>query len=185
MSDEEKRGEMTEDFAQSQQEASVQATPEKAAAENPLFCGSYTHGIDAKGRMIVPSSFRNALGDKFVVAPTLDFQAIALYPTSEWIKVQDKLEALLNIDARAQRLINQFNKYSYSESETDAQGRLLLPQKLRGKYLGEAREVEISGAKSHIRVVETAKGAQEDEDFMREIPDPLAFMAELQRERKP
>ena len=34
------------------------------------FVGSYTHGIDAKGRMIIPASFREPLGSRFAVAPT-------------------------------------------------------------------------------------------------------------------
>lgn len=149
-----------------------------------LFTGSYTHGLDAKGRLIVPVDFRQMLGSPFVVAPTLDFQSIALYPTEEWLKIEDRLEKLLELDARAQRLIDQFNKYSYDNSETDTQGRLLLPQKLRAKYLQDARDVEINGAKTHVRVVESVRGAQEDAAFEREIPDPLQFMAELQLRQK-
>lgn len=170
------------------------AQPDKAAVDAPaesgeqspaeprrrLFTGSYTHGLDAKGRMIVPIDFRQMLGTPFVVAPTLDFKSIALYPTEEWLKIESRLEALLALDARAQRLIDQFNKYSYDNSETDAQGRLLLPQKLRAKYLGDARDVDINGANTHVRVIESAKGAEEDAAFEREIPDPLAFMAQLQ-----
>ena len=148
-----------------------------------LFSGSYTHGVDAKGRMIIPAPFREALGERFVVAPTPDFQAIALYPTEEWIARQEQLEDLAELDARAQRLIDRFNKFSYTDSETDVQGRLLLPQKMRAKYLGNSRNVEISGAKTHIRVVNEETGAVEDETFERDFPDPLAFMAELQTRR--
>lgn len=193
MSDEQKRGDTTDE---SPVEVNAQNTAANSTSANEneslqallkqarcLFSGSYTHGIDAKGRMIVPANFRQSLGDKFVVAPTPDFQAIALYPLLEWVREQEKLEELADIDARAQRLILQFNKYSYTDSETDAQGRLLLPQKMRSKYLGDARDVEISGAKTYIRVVDSAVGDKEDEDFLKDIPDPLAFIAQLQREK--
>ena len=185
MSDEQNR----EDVAEQQKTADAAPTPEsdEKSPDQPrrrLFTGSYTHGLDAKGRLIVPIDFRLMLGTPFVVAPTLDFQSIALYPTEEWLKIEDRLEKLLELDARAQRLIDQFNKYSYDNSETDAQGRLLLPQKLRAKYLQDARDVEIDGAKTHVRVVESVKGAQEDAAFEREIPDPLEFMAQLQRKQK-
>ena len=32
------------------------------------FTGNYTHGLDAKGRLIIPASFREALGDRFAVS---------------------------------------------------------------------------------------------------------------------
>ena len=146
-----------------------------------LFSGSYTHGIDAKGRLIIPATFREDLGPQFVVAPTPDFQAIAVYPAQEWIRQEEKLEALADLDARAIRLINQFSKYSYKDSETDLQGRLLLPQKLRSKYLENVKDVEISGAKTYIRIVSAEAGEREDELFSQDFPDPLAFIAELQQ----
>ena len=67
-----------------------------------LFSGSYTHGIDAKGRLIIPATFREDLGPKFVVAPTPDFQAVAIYPVEEWIRQEEKLEALADLDAQFQ-----------------------------------------------------------------------------------
>ena len=48
------------------------------------FRGAYVHGLDTKGRMIVPASFRQALGDRFYICMTPDFKAIAIYPQHEW-----------------------------------------------------------------------------------------------------
>ena len=146
-----------------------------------LFSGAFVHGVDSKGRMIIPSNFRDALGEKFVVALTPDFQNVAIYPTEEWLDQQEKLEALSGLDARVLRLIEQFNKYSYTDCETDQQGRLLLPQKMRARYLDNCREVEISGAKRYIRILKAETGAAEDDTFRSEFPDPLAFLAEVQR----
>lgn len=145
------------------------------------FSGSYVHGVDSKGRLIIPAGFREALGDHFVVALTPDFQNIAIYPEEEWLNQQERLEKLSEFDARVMRLIEQFNKYSYMDSETDQQGRLLLPQKLRSKFLDNCREVEISGAKRYIRVLKSESGAEEDAAFREEFPDPLSFLAEVQR----
>ena len=150
-------------------------------ADSCQFSGAFVHGVDSKGRMIIPANFRDALGDKFVVAPTPDFHNVAIYPTAEWLNQQDKLEALAELDARVLRLIEQFNKYSYTDCETDQQGRLLLPQKMRAKYLDNCREVEISGAKKYIRILKSEAGEAEDDTFRNEFPDPLAFMAEVQR----
>ena len=42
-------------------------------------------------------------------------------------------------------------------------------------------EVEISGAKKYIRILKSEAGEAEDDTFRNEFPDPLAFMAEVQR----
>lgn len=190
MAEDEKRSADAENAEERLDAASAQAASkepsfdEKLRQARCLFTGCYNHGIDSKGRMIVPSAFREQLGEVFYVAPTPDFQAIALYPVSEWLREQELLQTLADADARAQRFINQFSKYTYRDCETDAQGRLLLPQKLRTMYLKDARDVEISGAKTHIRIVDSAVGEEEDAAFRRDIPDPLAFIAELQKQIK-
>ena len=148
------------------------------------FVGSYTHGIDAKGRMIIPAAFREPLGTRFAVAPTPDFQAVALYPLSGWMERRDELVALVKINARAQRLLDQFSKYSYVDCEADAQGRLLLPQKIRAWRLGEAREVDVNGAATHIRVLPAAISREQDLSFDEEFSDPLAMIAAMQRGEK-
>ena len=145
------------------------------------FVGSYTHGIDAKGRMIIPAAFREPLGDQFAVAPTPDFKAVALYTIQGWLERRDELIALVKINARAQRLLDQFSKYSYVDCEADAQGRLLLPQKIRAWRLGDTREVDVNGSTTHIRIVPAADSRQQDLDFDEEFADPLAMIAEMQK----
>ncbi len=190
MAEDEKRSANAENAEERPDAASAQAALQEPSFEEKLrqarclFTGCYNHGIDSKGRMIVPSAFREQLGEVFYVAPTPDFQAIALYPVNEWLREQEMLQTLADADARAQRFINQCSKYTYRDCETDAQGRLLLPQKLRTMYLKDARDVEISGAKTHIRIVDSAVGEEEDAAFRRDIPDPLAFIAELQKQIK-
>lgn len=144
------------------------------------FVGSFTHGIDAKGRMIIPAPFREPLGERFAVAPTPDFKAVALYPIQGWIRRRDELTALVQMDARVQRLLDQFSKYSYVDCESDAQGRLLLPQKIRAWRLGGAREVDVNGAVSHIRILPAADSKAQDDRFDEEFSDPLALIASIQ-----
>lgn len=145
------------------------------------FVGSFTHGIDAKGRMIIPAPFREPLGSRFAVAPTPDFKAVALYPIAGWLERRDELLSLVHVDARAQRLLDQFSKYSYVDCESDAQGRLLLPQKIRAWRLGDAREVDVNGATSHIRILPAADSREQDRLFDEEFADPLALMAQMQQ----
>ena len=177
MSDEEKRAQKT---AQAETEADIAPAAKRRKADC-RFSGAFVHGVDSKGRMIIPANFRDGLGDKFVVALTPDFRNVAIYPMDEWLNQQDKLEALAELDARVLRLIEQFNKYSYTDCETDQQGRLLLPQKMRAKYLENCREVEVNGSGSYIRILRKETDTDEDERFHEDFADPLAFLAEVQR----
>ena len=54
-----------------------------------MFMGEYSHNIDAKGRMIVPSKFREQLGDEFVVTKGLD-GCLFVYPNEEWQNIEEK-----------------------------------------------------------------------------------------------
>ena len=44
-----------------------------------MFMGTYEHSLDAKGRVIIPSKFREALGETFVIAPWVD-GCLVVYP---------------------------------------------------------------------------------------------------------
>ena len=144
------------------------------------FVGSYPHSIDAKGRMIIPAAFRDALGDRFAVAPSPDFQAVALYPIADWIAKRDELAALVRLKPVAQPILDMFTKYSYTDCESDAQGRLLLPQRIRNWRLGDARDVEVNGTYNHIRIIPANVGKEQDRAFDEKYPDPLAFLTSLQ-----
>ena len=146
------------------------------------FVGSYSHSIDAKGRMIIPASFREPLGERFAVAPSPDFQYVALYPISAWLEKRDFLLRLSQRNPEAMPLLEQFSKYSYTDCESDAQGRLLLPQRIRAWRLGDVRDVEVAGAFDHIKIISAAKGQDQDRLFDEKYPDPLAFLTSLMEE---
>lgn len=58
-----------------------------------MFMGEYNHTIDAKGRVIVPSKFRETLGDEFVVTKGLD-GCLFVYDNNEWAAFEEKLKSL-------------------------------------------------------------------------------------------
>ncbi len=143
------------------------------------FHGSYVHGLDSKGRLIVPAAFREALGEKFYIALTPDLKAIALYSVTEWELCFCDLMERQSRDPRMERVVRFFTKYTYKDCECDAQGRVLLPQKLRSKFLENARDVDVSGVGNHIRVTRLEDAEREEAEFENEVPDVLAFEAEL------
>ena len=66
-----------------------------------MLTGEFNHSIDAKGRLIIPSKFRENLGENFVITKGLD-GCLFLYPDSEWKIFEEKLRTLplTNKDAR-------------------------------------------------------------------------------------
>jgi len=93
-----------------------------------VFIGEYKHSLDTKNRMILPSKFREELGEKFVLTKGLD-GCLYVYPMNEWKILEEKLKTLplTSKDARA------FVRFFFSganEITIDKQGRALIPQNL-------------------------------------------------------
>lgn len=100
-----------------------------------MFMGEYRHAIDEKGRLIIPSKFREDLGEVFVITRGMD-GCLFGYPENEWAVLQEKLQKLplTKKDARA------FVRFFYSaatECEFDKQGRVSIPKSLRDHALLE------------------------------------------------
>ena len=58
-----------------------------------MLTGEFNHSIDAKGRLIIPSKFRDILGEDFVITKGLD-GCLFLYPNNEWKIFEEKLRTL-------------------------------------------------------------------------------------------
>ncbi len=147
------------------------------------FFGCYDHAIDGKGRIIIPSDYRESLGSQFTIGPTRDQKAIALYPKHTWQALLHEMSEIRRIHGnkpKVQVYLNRFFKFSYPNVESDNQGRLLLPAKLRQEMLGDARDVEISGVQDHIRIVTSEKAAEEDRYYKENENDILEFMGGLE-----
>jgi len=111
--------------------------------------GEYQHAIDNKNRIIVPSKFREALGDKFVITKGLD-GCLYIYDMDEWGLLQEKLKKLplTSKDARA------FVRFFFSganEVQLDKQGRALIPQNLI-EYSKINKEIISIGVMSRIEI---------------------------------
>ncbi len=114
-----------------------------------MFMGEYNHTVDEKGRLIIPSKFREELGDEFVVTKGLD-GCLFVYAPSEWTLLEEKLKALplTNKDARA---FVRFMLAGAAQVEPDKQGRILLPQVLR-TFAGLDKDVVLIGVASRIEI---------------------------------
>lgn len=161
-------------------------TPGKPGKQRPLrFIGSYSHSLDTKGRLVIPQPFREKLGERFCVAPSLDFKSIAIYPEEKWEKRNEVYENLGSLDPALNEYLEEFYALSFDDQACDGQGRVLLPANIRQKILGEERDVEITGANDHIRVVAETVSRDSWTQFRSKLPQLLEMIAGLEKKGTP
>ena len=85
-----------------------------------MFMGTYEHGLDAKGRVIIPAKLREDLGESFVVTLGLDGCLFA-YPMNEWEGFIEKLKELPG--TKEARMLQRHFLANAAPCELDKQGR--------------------------------------------------------------
>ena len=137
-----------------------------------MFMGEYNHTVDAKGRLIVPAKFREALGEEFVVTKGLD-GCLFVYPMEEWKNIEEKFRniPLTTKDAR------KFSRFFFSGAatcEVDKQGRILIPTVLR-EFAGLQKDAVLAGVVNRIEIWSKERWMEESEyDDMDEVAEHMA-----------
>ena len=139
-----------------------------------MFMGEYNHTIDAKGRLIVPSKFREILGDVFVVTKGLD-GCLFVYDNEEWKLFEEKLRALPITNKEARQFVR-FFLAGATEAEVDKQGRILIPNVLR-EFAALQKDVVLVGVGSRIEI--WGKERFEDTASFDDMDEIAEHMAEL------
>lgn len=114
-----------------------------------MFMGEYSHTIDAKGRLIIPAKFREALGEEFILTKGLD-GCLSIYPMNEWESFEEKLKDLPLTDKNARAFLR-FFVAGATACELDRQGRILVPSTLR-EFAGLEKEVVLTGNLTRIEI---------------------------------
>ncbi|MBZ2173667.1 division/cell wall cluster transcriptional repressor MraZ [Schnuerera sp. xch1] len=141
-----------------------------------MFIGEYQHTIDSKGRIIMPSKFRDNLGGNFIMTKGLD-NCLFVYPREEWDVLEKKLRSLplTNRDARA------FVRFFFSgatECVLDKQGRVLIPSTLR-EHAKLLKDAVIIGVASRIEIWSMEEWNSYNDDDSLSYDNIAEKMAEL------
>ena len=139
-----------------------------------MFMGEYNHTIDAKGRLIVPSKFREILGDVFVVTKGLD-GCLFVYDNEAWTEFEEKLKSLPLTNKEARTFVRFFLAGAASV-EVDKQGRILVPSVLK-EFAGINKDVVLVGVASRIEI--WSRERWEDASSYEDMEDIAEHMAEL------
>ena len=114
-----------------------------------MFMGEYNHTVDTKGRLIIPSKFRELLGDEFIVTKGLD-GCLFVFPQDEWQAFEEKLRTL-PLTQKGARQFTRFFVAGATMCELDKQGRILVPAALR-EFAGLTKDVVLTGNLTRIEV---------------------------------
>ncbi|TYQ13053.1 UNVERIFIED_CONTAM: MraZ protein [Acetivibrio alkalicellulosi] len=114
-----------------------------------MFYGEYQHSVDVKGRVIIPSKFRDGLGEKFILTKGLD-NCLFVYSSQEWANIESKLRALPFTDKDVRAFVRFFFAGA-TECELDKQGRILIPQNLR-EYAALEKDILITGISNRVEI---------------------------------
>lgn len=118
-----------------------------------MFLGEYKHTIDSKGRVVLPSKFRDRLDHGLVVTKGQE-RCLYVFPIDRWADEADKINRLPRTDRRSRNYARSFFG-SASDQKLDGQGRIQLPQALRD-YGSLDKEVVILGVADRVEIWDVA-----------------------------
>ena len=120
----------------------------------PGFSGKYYYSVDPKGRIMVPSPFREIISTnynpKLYVVNALIDRCLLIYPQEEWLKLEEKVRLLPSMDESVQYFKRKVIA-SAQEVELDKQGRVLIPAAHR-EDAGLNSDIVIAGTTDKIEV---------------------------------
>lgn len=138
-----------------------------------MYKGKYNHTIDTKGRLIVPSKFRDALGDEFVISKGTD-GCLFVYDQDGWNAFEENLRSM-PMNKKEVRQLARFFLSGAADVEVDKQGRILIPTELR-EHAGIEKDVILIGMADKIEI--WSKERWEEESSYQNVDETLEKMEE-------
>lgn len=114
-----------------------------------MFIGTYRHQTDEKSRLRMPSKFKDSLGEGFIVAKGTNGCLFA-FSNEEFEALYKKLENVSMFDIEAQKPVRALLSSAFV-TETDKQGRILLPQELRN-YAKIVKNIVTIGVGNRVEI---------------------------------
>lgn len=136
-----------------------------------MFMGEYHHSLDDKNRLIIPSKFREQLGESFIVTRGIE-KCLFVYARSDWDKIVQKLQAIPFTKKDARNFMRFFLSGA-TDIEFDKQGRITVSNPL-ANYANMKKECVIIGVGERLEI--WAK--EEWENFFDSSKDNMTEIAE-------
>ena len=117
-----------------------------------MFRGRYEHSIDTKGRLSIPSKFREILVtnyDERLIVTNFD-NCLWAYPVKEWKAVEEKVAALPQFKPEV-KMLQRFFISAATECPLDPNGRIIIPTTLR-RYGALMQDVVLVGMTKRVEI---------------------------------
>lgn len=139
-----------------------------------IFRGRYEYTIDPKGRVNIPSRFREQLTETGLESVVITNYSGCLYayPTVEWERIEERLAVKVSSVNRKKNAFVRFFVGGAVEVSPDKQGRILIPPSLR-TYAGLDRDIVILGMPNRFEIWDRERWNVEVSRFEKEgFEDP-------------
>jgi MraZ protein len=146
-----------------------------------MFRGANQLTLDAKGRLVMPTRYRERLlercGGKLVVTVDKD-QCLLIYPLPDWEEIERKLMRLPSLNPQARRLQRLMVGHA-TDLEIDSHGRVLLPPKLR-EFAALVRDAMLIGQGSRFELWDEARWNERRDEWLASEETATDLPAELE-----
>ena len=149
-----------------------------------MFIGEFTHTLDDKKRLSLPSKFRKDLGKKVIITHGLD-NCLFMFTLSQWNDIAEKLGnmSFANSDSRG---FNRIMLGGAVEIEVDTAGRILIPDFLR-QYAGvndtetkkENSKLVFAGIHTRIEIWEEKRWKSYKENILKQADSLASKLSEI------
>ncbi len=139
-----------------------------------MFLGEYSHSVDDKGRVVMPSKFRGELDAGLVITKGQE-HCLYVFPNDRWEVEADKVLKLPRTN-RKNRSYSRAFFASASNQALDKAGRCQIPEKLR-TYAGLGKDVTVIGVADRVEIWDPISWdavAQEGDDYYADIQEALS-----------
>jgi len=146
-----------------------------------VFFGETAINLDAKGRLAIPSRYRDSIqerceGRMVLTYSAFDSGALWLYPESEWQRVRDEVTGLSTFNP-GHRSLQRKLVGSATSVEPDANGRIQLPLTLR-QVTGLEKRVVMLGMGNRFEIWNEAilnqKRTEEERSLSEAVSEEMA-----------
>lgn len=141
-----------------------------------MFIGEYSHTLDAKGRLIIPSKFREELHTSFILTRGLD-GCLTIYSLKQWEKIFEEINKLPDTKKDTRKYIRVLTSNA-CECSLDNQGRILIPNNLYSA-VGIVKDCVVVGANDHIEIWNEEAWKKYYEDAAKNFEDVAENLTDL------
>ena len=142
-----------------------------------FYAGKFRHAIDDKNRITIPSRWRRAEGEDFIILPEAQEEFLLVMSSEAFARMSAEAESNPAVAPRERRVFLRHLHARAEHASSDKQGRLVLPDDIC-QLLDLQGEVTLVGGRGRFEIWNTAKWNQahrEEEATYQRVADVIGL----------